>query len=100
MILIASLPRRSRPLVGIVVELADNAGGSGLRCGEVIAPVAVAAELALLAQRIERASDLAPILAADPFDDVGVEHRPGPQRLLDRLEACRALEHLGRAAGQ
>src|ERR1051325_6831881 len=88
----------SRPLVRVVIHFADDRGDALLAGDEVIAPVAVAAEAAVLAQRVERAGDVAAVLAAERLDHVGVEHRPGGERLLDRLEARRAGEHLGGAA--
>src|SRR5277367_2036614 len=88
---VSSRSRRSTAIgsdavVRVVIELADDAGDAGLRRAEVIAAVAVAPELAALAQRIDRTSDLAPVLAADGLDEVGIEVRPGAQRLLHGLE--------------
>src|SRR5712671_3148456 len=66
----------------------------------MIAAVAIAAEPSVLPQLVEPAGDLAAVAAADRLDQVGIEHRRGGERLLDVLEAGRALETLGRAAGQ
>src|SRR4029077_6431100 len=92
--------RRSRALVGVVIELADDAGQARFRLKQVIAAVAVAAEAAALTQLVERAGDFAAVLGAERLDDVGIEHRRRRQRLLDGLIARRTLEHLGRGAGQ
>src|SRR5690349_14142546 len=89
----------SRPFVGIAVELADDAGDAGPRLRQVVAAVPVAAEAPFLPQAVERAGDLAAVVAADRLDDVGVEHRRRGERLLNRLEPRRALEQLGGAAG-
>src|SRR5262249_20332190 len=94
----AAIEAASRPFVRIVIELADDRGDALLARHEVVPPVAVAPELAVLAQRVERAGDLAAVLAAERLDHVGVEHRAGGERLLDRLEARRPGEHLGGAA--
>src|SRR5262249_31328446 len=67
---------------------------------QVITAVAVATETTGLAQRIERAGDLASVIAADPLDDVGVEHRPGAERVLDGLKASGAIKYFGGAAGE
>src|SRR3989304_6222545 len=89
----------SRPLVGVVVQLADDRGRARCPGGQVVTAVPVAAQLPRLAQRVERAGDLAAVFAAQRLHTAGIEHRPGLKRLLDRLEARRALEHLRRAAG-
>src|SRR5271155_1173148 len=87
-----------RPGIRVVIKLADDASESGLGLAEVIAAVAVAAKTPGLAQFVDRAGDFAAVLAAERFDDVGVEHRTRAERLLDGLIAGRALEHLGGAA--
>src|SRR5580700_12214189 len=92
--------RRSRTLVGIVIELADNAGQPGLCLLQMIAAVAVAAEAAALPQFVERAGDLAAVLGAERFDDIGIEHRRRAERLLDGLVARRTLEDLCRGPRQ
>src|SRR5262249_61543007 len=91
---------RSRPLVGIGVELADDGGDARLRAREMVAAVAVAREPAGLTQRIQCAGDLAAVVAADGLDDVGVEHRGGRERELDGLKARRAGKHLCGAPAQ
>src|SRR5580704_1663930 len=96
----AAATRRSRTLIGVVIELADNAGQPRLCLLQVIAAVAVAAEAAALAQLVERAGDFAAVLGAERFDDIGIEHRRCAERLLDGLVARRALEDFCRGAGQ
>src|SRR5882762_2054843 len=88
----------SGPLVGIVVELADDRGYARLGRNQVISAVPVAAEAAALAQCIERAGDLASVVAAERLDHIRIEHRPGRERLLDRLEARRTGKDLGGAS--
>src|SRR3977135_3239407 len=88
----------SGPFVGIVIELTDDRGHAGLARNEMISAIAIAAEAAALAQRIERARDLASVVAAERLDDIGIEHRSGCERLLDRLEARRAGKDLGGAS--
>src|SRR5262249_21371239 len=65
------------PLVGIAVELADDAGDPWPGRSEMIAAVAVAGDAPVLTQPVERTGDLASVVAADRLDDVGVEHRGG-----------------------
>src|SRR5262245_20545090 len=84
----------SRSLVGVVVELADDAGDARLGAAEMVAAVTVAGEAPALAQRIQRAGDFAPVVAADRLDEVGVEHRRGRERELDGLETSRSGERL------
>src|ERR1700693_2657633 len=82
--------RGSRSRIRVVIKLADDAGQSGLGLAEVIAAVAVAAKTPALAQFVDRAGDFAAVLAAERFDDIGVEHRTRAERLLDGLIARRA----------
>src|SRR5580693_3373915 len=90
--------RRSRTLIGIVIELADDPRQSRFGLLQMITAVAVAAEPAVLAQLVERAGDLAAVLGAERLDDVGIEHRRGAERLLDGLVARRSLEDFCRGA--
>src|ERR1700730_4065800 len=87
-------------LIGVAIELADDARYTGLKRAEMITAVAVTAQTAGPPQRIGRTGDLASVVAANPFDDIGVKHRRRCERLLDSLEASGAIEHLGRASGQ
>src|SRR5262249_48632075 len=82
---------------GVVIQLSDDARASRARLAEMIAAVAIADEAAAPAQLIQCAGDLAPILAAEPLHDLGIEQRTRRERLLDRLEAGGTSEHPGRA---
>src|ERR1700683_2016301 len=90
----------SCPFVWVVIKLADDASRSELGLLQIITAVAIAAEPSGLAQFVERASDLAAVLAADAFNNVRIEHRRRGQRLFDVLIARWTFEDIGGAAHQ
>src|SRR5262249_44117678 len=91
---------RSRALIRITIEAANDGGHARLRPDEMITTVAIATQASSLPQLIQGAGDLTSVIAADRVDDVGVKHRRRCQRLLDGLEASGAAEDLGRASRQ
>src|SRR5207245_4865533 len=70
----APLPtlHRSRALIRITIEAADDGGHAGLRPDEMITTVAIATQAPSLPQLIQDAGDLTSVIAADRVDDVGV----------------------------
>src|SRR5215469_3508498 len=98
----APLPtlHRSRALIRITIEAANDVGHARLRPNQMITAVAIATQASSLPQLIQGAGDLTSVIAADRVDDVGVKHRRRCERLLDGLEAGGAAEDLGRASRQ
>src|SRR5262249_42678564 len=90
----------SRALIGVVVEAANDGGHARFGPDEMITAVAIPTQTSGLPQVIQSAGDLASVIAADRFDDVGIKHRRRCERLLDGLEASGAAEDLGCASGE
>src|SRR5262245_15036060 len=98
----APLPilHRSRALIRITIEAANDGGHARLRPNEMITTVAISTQTSSVPQLIQGAGDLTAVIAADRVDDVRVKPRRRCQRLLDGLEASGAAEDLGRASRQ
>src|SRR5215467_3314601 len=98
----APLPtlHRSRALIRITIEAANDGGHARFGPDQMITAVAIATQTPGLPQLIQSAGDLTSVIAADRFDDVGIKHRRRCERLLDSLEASGAAEELGRASRQ